>query len=568
MDRESSVRPSVEAGSSGLARTFNNMKLRAKLLSGFAVVLVILALVSGLSYVQFVNLNHEIDEYAELVEEAALVEGWEVKFLKLAVTTERFVATGDAKLATKAMSDGRKLLEGVKKEKAKITAPAHRKLVDEMEQALARYLDGVDAAAKSAGQAAIAKDRLDVATVIVPMEALTKVIADEEHKLKETMEHEIALAEIEIVVISLIGLAMGIVIAMFLGNALSRPVIEMTGAMRKLADGDLETTIPARGRGDEIGEMAVTVQVFKDNALAVKRLEMEQKEAERRAAEEKRKMMNDMADAFETSVGGIVNSVSSASTELESSAQTMTGHASTVTANSATVASAATQASSNVQTVAAATQELTSSISEISRQVSSSSAVARDAVSVADETGKKIEDLVAAAEKISEVVNLITDIAEQTNLLALNATIEAARAGEAGKGFAVVASEVKNLANQTAKATEEIGAQIAGIQRETADSVDAIKRINKIIGDIDDAMSGIAAAVEEQNAATQEIARNVEEAARGTEEVSSNINGVSAAAEESGHAAGEILSASGELARQSNVLQVEVEKFVNQVRSA
>lgn len=405
-----------------------------------------------------------------------------------------------------------------------------------------------------------------IAAIVGAAEHLAEAVSEEEKALEEQMHSEITFAEIEQVVISIIAILLGIAVAWFLAMDISKPVVGMTAAMRKLADGQLETEVPSTDRGDEIGDMAQTVQVFKDNALEVKRLEAEQKEAEARSAEEKRVMMNNMADSFQTSVGGVVDTVSSASTELESSAQAMTDHATTTTSSAATVASASTEASANVQTVAAATQELTSSIGEISRQVTESSSIARDAVEMAGETGAKIEELVSAAGKISEVVSLITDIAEQTNLLALNATIEAARAGDAGKGFAVVASEVKNLANQTGRATEEISSQISGIQNATQESVEAIQRINKTIGNIDDAMSGIAAAVEEQNAATQEIARNVEEASRGTEDVSVNITSVSDAATETGNAADQILYAARELAQQSTVLRDEVDKFVSQVR--
>ncbi len=406
-----------------------------------------------------------------------------------------------------------------------------------------------------------------IAIVTGDAEKLAKIIGEEEHHLKEQMEYEIALAEIEMVVISFIGLALGIAIAWYLGGALSNPVVSMTGAMQRLAGGDLEVTIPAQGRKDEIGEMAATVQVFKDSAIEVKRLEAEQKEAEQRAAEEKRRMMNEMADNFQANVGGIVDTVSASATEMENSAQSMSGQASNATEQAGTVAAAATQASANVQTVAAAAQELNSSISEISRQVDQSSQIAREAVETARSTGDEIEALAVAATKISEVVDLITDIAEQTNLLALNATIEAARAGDAGKGFAVVASEVKNLANQTARATEEIGTQIAGVQSATQDSVDAIRRINETISRIDEATTGISAAVEEQNAATLEIARNVEEAANGTEQVTVNISGVSEAASETGHASEQILSAARELSGQSVDLRDQVEKFVAEVRS-
>ncbi len=369
----------------------------------------------------------------------------------------------------------------------------------------------------------------------------------------------------------LIGVATLVVVALvgyLLARSVSKPVVEMTASMNGLAAGDLEVEIPAKGRSDEIGEMSGAVQVFKDNAVEKVRLEKEQEEVERRAEEEKRAAMNKLADGFESSVGQIVNQVSSASTEMQASSNSMSATAEQTTSQSAAVAAASEQASANVQTVATAAEELSSSISEISRQVSQSSQIAAAAVQQAQQTNAKVEGLAEAANRIGEVVALITDIADQTNLLALNATIEAARAGDAGKGFAVVASEVKNLANQTAKATDEIGTQISGIQTATQEAVSAIEEITKTISEIDEIAATIASAVEQQGAATQEIARNVEQAAAGTQEVSSNISGVSQAANDTGAAATQIKSAADELSQQSETLRAEVGKFLANVRVA
>ena len=320
-------------------------------------------------------------------------------------------------------------------------------------------------------------------------------------------------------------------------------------------------------RKDEFGPVAQALSGFLDSCSTMEKMSADQKATEERHMAEKRAAELKLADDFEASVGSIVHGVSAAATELQSSAETINLTADRANNRSASVASAAEQASANVQTVAAAAEQLSSSISEISRQVSESTQVAQAAVSEVQVTNEKVQGLAEAAGKIGEVINLITDIAEQTNLLALNATIEAARAGDAGKGFAVVAHEVKNLASQTAKATEEIGAQVSGIQNATEDAVTAIGSIGNTINQVSDIAAAIAAAVEEQGAATSEIARNVQEAASGTNEVSTNIVSVTEAAGETGHAAGQIQEASAELSQQSETLRQHVDDFIARVRA-
>lgn len=370
------------------------------------------------------------------------------------------------------------------------------------------------------------------------------------------------------IAVGALSTALVIFLVWFTSIRLGRPLRAMVNAMAGLAGGDLEVEVPAVGRRDEIGEMASTVQVFKDNALEVKRLEAEQKQTAENMAKEQSELMHQMANDFEGSVSGIVETIAAAATEMRASSEAMATTADQTKEKSGSMAASSEEASGNVQTVASAAQELSASISEISQQAAQSADIAGRAVGLAKNTDDQIQALADTATKIGEVVSLITDIADQTNLLALNATIEAARAGDAGKGFAVVASEVKGLASQTSKATEEISTQISEIQNATRGAVSAVKEISAAIGEIDNVGTGISAAVEEQGAATSEIARNVEQAASGTKEVMESSAEVSLAAEEAGVAAGQIMEASGELSQQAELLKGEVSKFLDSVRAA
>jgi methyl-accepting chemotaxis protein len=405
------------------------------------------------------------------------------------------------------------------------------------------------------------------------LQAKVRAVADElnakAEQLARTSTAEYESASEEMIILSIVGVVVGLAFGFLIGQfGVAKPIRAIVELLQKLAAGNFEVEVGGTDRKDEVGDVARTALVFKENGIAKIRMEAEQKEAELRSAAQRKQDMIKLADDFEGAVGEIIETVSSASTELEASASTLTTTAERSQELSTVVAAASEEASTNVQAVASATEELSSSVNEISRQVQESARMASEAVGQARNTNDRVGELSKAAARIGDVVELINTIAGQTNLLALNATIEAARAGEAGRGFAVVASEVKALAEQTAKATGEIGQQISGIQAATHESVGAIREISGTIERLSEIASTIAAAVEEQGAATQEISRNVQQAAQGTQQVSSNITDVQRGATETGSASTQVLSAAQLLSGDSNRLKLEVGKFLNSVRAA
>ncbi len=672
-----------------LAAAFANLKLKTKLLLGFAVVLVMLAGVSGYGFYSFTRVAHDVEVYSENVEEAALVAEIKAEFLNMEVYAVEYAQTGEPALAEKAQKMKKKLNHLIAEAMKHVVDPKDIELLKEIQHAAAVYqkdfnktvhlnsefktlvdkklhpvgdkfvedldriqklfaaegntdakaqaefamrhtlaarlysnmaLGAYDKAAfdkaehefeligtalKALGKAshtpeeiklhkemtellatykssfelaAADKQKLDklihgemaemAGTILKDTKLLNEKLVANENRVREVTFGHIETAEYSMLGVGIAGVVLGIVIALVLGAFLSKPLVGMTAAMMRLSEGDLEVEIPAQGLKDEIGQMAGTVQIFKDSAIRNRALEAGQEEQRRAAEKEKRQLMNQLADDFDARVGGIVETVMSASAELNSTAQSMASIAEETSSQANSVAAASEEASANVQTVATATDEMSGSIREINQQVADASNASKKAVEDVSKTATQIETLAATTDKIGEVVSMISDIAEQTNLLALNATIESARAGEAGKGFAVVASEVKALATETAKATDGISELITEVQSQTKSAVSAIADIGSVISQLEQTSGSIAAAMEEQGATTQEVARNVSEAAAGTQEVTSNIAGVTQASQETGTAASEVTAAATELSKQSVTMQTEVSKFLEQVRVA
>lgn len=370
-------------------------------------------------------------------------------------------------------------------------------------------------------------------------------------------------------------LLLGIVGALLVGlcgywiaRGFATPIASMSKAMGELANGNLDVEIPAQSRNDEIGEMAAAAQKFAADAIEKAELEKFRADTARRAEANKKKTLQALADEFDSGIGGIIESVSSASAELNGTAQTMSSISEQTNDRATAVAGASEEAASSVHSVATAAEQMADSISEINRQMTQASEASKEAVESVVTTSSQIERLAETTDQIGGIVKMISEIAEQTNLLALNATIESARAGDAGKGFAVVAGEVKELANQTATATESINQEIEQVQAMTQQAVASMSDIKTVIDKLDTTSTAIASALEQQGATTQEISRNVQEAATGTGEVTRNIEGVTQATQEAGAASNQVTVAAGKLSQQSESLRENVSQFLDQIRAA